>query len=128
MTWYPSVDDIVFTNFAVISVDLDDKHPHQLLGSPEGIQAIIKRVRGSEARGLTYQAAQLMSELVKLHPFAGGNHRTAHITACVFLKQNGRHPRVERFKDGYPFIKDIRNKTIEQVQEWMEHGSTEESQ
>jgi len=112
MTWYPSVDDIVFTNFAVVSLDLDDKHPHKLLGPEKGIQALLDRVRENEARGLTYQAAQLMSELVKLHLFAGGNHRTAHIVACVFLKQNGRHPRVERFKDGYPFIKDLRNKTI----------------
>ncbi len=126
--WYPSLDDIVFTNFGVVSLDLDDKHPHRLLISSEGIQAILAHVRESEAQGIIYQAAQLMSELVRLHPFAGGNHRTAYIAACVFLKRNGRHPKVDRFKDGYAFIKDLQNKTLQQIQEWLEHGSTEEPQ
>jgi len=128
MVWYPSVDDIVFTNFAVMSVDLDDKHPHRLQTSPEGIQHIIDHMRESEGLGLTYQAAQLMSELVRFHPFAGGDRRTAHIVACVFLKKNGRRPRVERLRNGYAFIKDLGNKTVEQIQEWLEHGPTQESQ
>jgi prophage maintenance system killer protein len=126
--WYPSVDDIIFTNFGVVSLGLDDKHPHRLLTRPNSIQAVLDHVRESEAQGVTYQAAQLMSELVKLHPFAGGNHRTAYIAACVFLKRNGRQPRVERFKDGYVFIKDLQNKTVQQIREWLEYGSTEESQ
>jgi hypothetical protein len=36
--------------------------------------------------------------------------------------------RIERFGDAYAFIKDIENKSVEQIQEWIECGSPNESQ
>jgi prophage maintenance system killer protein len=125
--WYASVDDIIFTNFQVVSLGLDDKHPHRLLTRPNSIQAVLDHVRESQAQGVTYQAATHVRTF-RLHPFAGGNHRTAYIAACVFLKRNGRQPRVEHFNDECVFIKDLQNKTVQQIQEWLEYGSTEEFQ
>jgi prophage maintenance system killer protein len=121
MVWYPSVDDIICLN--VLALDLsDDKHPHKLLGVSEGIQAILDKVIREEARGLTYQAALLMKELVMLHPFAGGNHRTAYAAAKSFLRRNGRRLRIDRFSKAYPFIKDLENRSVGEIQDWIEHG------
>jgi prophage maintenance system killer protein len=59
-------------------------------GSREGIQTILERVKGEEGKGLTYQAALIMKELVSAHIFDGGNHRTAHGVAKMFLRRNGK--------------------------------------
>jgi len=74
--------------------------------------------------GIKYQAAQLMKELVNLHAFAGGNHRTAFLVACLFLRQNGAQMTVERFSDAYDFIRDVETKSIKEIQKWIEHGET----
>ena len=81
-----------------------------------------------EGKGLTHQAAVLLKEMVRLHAFGSGNHRTGFLVACLFLKRNGRRMRIERFGDAYVFIKDIENKSVEQIQEWIERGSPNESQ
>lgn len=121
MTWYPSVDDVIYANFTVLALS-DDKHPHKLLRSLESIQAVIDRLVQTERLGINYQAAQLTKDLVNLHAFAGGNHRTAFVVVCLFLKQNGTQMRIERFSDAYDFIRDVETKSIEQIQEWIEHG------
>lgn len=123
MTWYPSVEDVIYANFTVLALG-DDKHPHKLLRSRESIQAVIDRLAQTERLGVKYQAAQLMKDLVNLHAFAGGNHRTAFVLVCLFLRQNGAQIRVERFSDAYDFIRDVERKSIEEIREWIEHGST----
>ncbi len=123
---YPSVDDVIDMN--IFALDLSgDKHPHKLLGSRERIQAIIQKVKTEEIKGLTYQAALLMKELVSAHIFDGGNHRTAYGIAKMFLRRNGRRLRVLNWGDGYAFIKDLRSKPIEEIREWIEHGTPKES-
>lgn len=123
---YPSVDDVVYSNFIALSFG-DDKHPHRLRRSRESIQAVLDQVARAESKGLTYQAAMLIKELAELHAFDGGNHRTAFVVTALFLKQNGRRMRIERFWDAYAFIKDLETKSIEQIQEWIERGSTDQS-
>jgi len=124
MTWYPSVDDVIYANFTVLALG-EDKHPHKLLRSRRSIQAVIDRLVQTERLGVKYQAAQLMKELVNLHAFAGGNHRTAFVAVCLFLRQNGAQMRVERFSDAYDFIRDVETKSIEEIQEWIEHGNSQ---
>lgn len=122
MVWYPSVDDVIDAN--IIALDLTgDRHPHRLRVSRNGIQSIIDRVKGEEDKGLTYQAARLMRDMVRFHPFAGANHRTAYIVAKMFLRRNGRQLRAGSLEDAYVFIKAIGGKTIKEVQGWIEHGS-----
>lgn len=121
MVWYPSVEDITCLNMLALDLS-DDKHPHKLLGAREGIQAILDKVVREEEKGLTYQAALLTKELVLYHPFASGNHRTAYAAAKSFLRRNGKRLRIERFREAYPFIKDLERRSIEEIQEWIERG------
>ncbi len=120
MVWYPTADDVICANIEVLDLT-GDKHPHKILGSREGIQAVIDRVN-REGGGLTHQAALLMRELVSIHAFDGANHRTAYIVAKTFLLRNGGRFRIDGLDVAYPFIKNIENKTIEEIQRWIEHG------
>ena len=121
MVWYPSVDDVVDVNIGVIDA-ARDKHPHKLLLLPLAIESVLGRVRQIESQGIMCQAAVLMKALVGLHPFAGGNHRTAYIVVKLFLRRNGRRPRIARLEDAYAFIGDIRKKRVEEIEEWLKHG------
>jgi len=121
--WYPRPEDIIFVDEMCLSLT-GDPHPHRLLGSKEGLEAIIQEVRRAKAKGLTYQAALLMQRLVKYHAFAGGNHRTAYVSARLFLSRNGRRFKISNFEEAYPFIMAIRDRTIDEVQRWIEHGTT----
>ncbi|MCJ7768658.1 hypothetical protein MUP79_09750, partial [Candidatus Bathyarchaeota archaeon] len=51
--WYPSVDDVVYANFAVFALG-DDKHPHDLVRSREAIQSVLSQVRLVEEKGVIY--------------------------------------------------------------------------
>lgn len=119
--WYPTVKDILCANMQVLALT-NDRHPHKLLGSREGIQAVIEQIRKAENQGLTIQASMFMKELSGLHFFDGGNHRTAYIVAKTFLWRNDRHLRVDGFDQAYPFIKNVESKTISEIQRWIEHG------
>jgi prophage maintenance system killer protein len=124
MTWYPSVEDIIDANITVLDIG-GDKHPHRLLLRAEAIQGVIDRIAEAEGRGLVYQGAFLMKELVNLHAFDGGNHRTAYLVTKMFLRRNGERLRIEHLDRAYLFISQIETKTVEQIQEWIEHGEGE---
>jgi len=125
MIWYPSIDDVIDVNIDCLDLTRD-RHPHKLRGSREGIQAIIDKVRQNENKGLSCQAALLMKKLVEYHPFDGANHRTAYIVAKMFLRRNGKRMRVAKLETAYPFIRNLGNKTLEEVQGWIENGTSEE--
>jgi death-on-curing family protein len=121
MVWYPSVEDVIDANITVLDIGAD-KHPHKVLLRPEAIQSVINRMVRVESKGLSYQAAFLMKELVKLHAFDGGNHRTAYLVAKMFPRRNEKRLRVECLDRVYVFISRIETKSVEQVQDWIEHG------
>ena len=125
--WYPSVEDIIDANITVLDVGAD-KHPHRLLLRSEVIQNVLDRMIRIESKGLAYQAAWLMKELVKLHAFDGANHRTAYLAAKMFLRRNGKRFRIARLDAACLFISRLETKTLEQVQDWIEHGESERSQ
>jgi death-on-curing protein len=126
MAWYPSVEDIIDANITVLDIG-GDKHPHGLLLRAEAIQRVIDRIIEAEWRDLVYQAALLMKELVNLHAFDGGNHRTAYLVTKMFLRRNGKRLRIERLDRAYLFISQIETKSVKQIQEWIEHGESEGS-
>ena len=126
MTWYPSVEDVIDANITVLDISAN-KHPHKLLVIPQAIQSVIDRMIEIENKGLTCQAAYLMKELANLHAFDGGNHRTAYLVAKMFLRRNDKRLTVDRLDSAYLFISHIETKTIEQVQDWIEHGEDEGS-
>jgi prophage maintenance system killer protein len=127
LVWYPSVDDVIDMNINALELSRD-KHPHKMLGSVERIQAILERIREVEGNGLTHQAALIMKEFANAQIFAGANHRTAYGLAKMFLRRNGKRLRVDDFKNAYPFIKNVGAKNIQEIQEWIEHGASEESE
>ena len=119
------MDDIICLNILVLDMT-GDKHPHKLLGPRQGIQAIIEEAKQQEGGDLTYQAAVLLKRLAAYHPFSGGNHRTAYVVAKTFLLRNGKQLRAGDWERAYPFIKNIENRTIEEIQRWIELGQEED--
>ncbi len=99
-----------------------DKHPHKLLGSREGIRAIIDSVKHQEQGGLIFQAALLLKNFAEKHIFDGANHRTAYAVTKSFLTRNGKRFRVSTLNEAYPFIKNLEVHDIEEIQRWIEHG------
>jgi len=121
VVWYPTVDDVICTNNEVLDLT-GDKHPHKLLGSREGVQAVIDKVRQAENQGLTTQAAMFMKEFAYLQLFAGGNHRTGYMVAKIFLLRNNKRLRVDGLNLAYTFIKNVDTRGISEIQRWIEHG------
>ena len=81
-----------------------------------------------EARGLTYQAAFFLQKIAQIQFFDGANHRTGYVAAKMFLRRNGKRFKVEQWEAAYSSINNIETKTLEDIQQWIEHGTTEESQ
>lgn len=119
MVYYPTATEIVEANKIALRLT-KDKHPHKLRGSAVGIQHLIGDIKKVEDRGLTYQAARFMKEIVLLHPFDGGNNRTSFLATLLFLTRNGIKPKTEQPKAVDDFMRGIRAKEIEEVQEWIE--------
>ena len=119
MVWYPSVGDVIKANKRAL---LKDEHPHKVLRSDEAIQSLIDSIKESELMGITYQAARFMKELVLLHAFDGGNHRTAYSMANLFLIENGMTVRAVPSEVSYSFAEVIATTEIREVQEWIEQN------
>jgi len=122
MTWYPSVDTVIRANKRALA-EGGDRHPHKLIRSRQAIQTVIDETRMMGRAGLIGQAAHLMLKLVLLHAFAGGNHRTAYLVVKMFLRNNGKRLEIESYEDAYSFITHLENKTLEEIQEWIGHGT-----
>jgi len=119
MVWYPTVEDIIKANKRAVR---DDRLPHKLRRSPDAIQSLISTIKESASMGLTYQAARFMKEIVTLHAFDGGNHRTAYSIANLFLIQNGVTVRFVSSNVSYDFAKSIGARNLGDVQEWIEQN------
>ena len=119
MVYYPAAPDIVEANKIALAIT-KDKHPHKLIGVLNGIQYLIDEIKKEEDNGLTYQAARFMKQIVLLHPFDGGNNRTAYLVTLLFLTRNGMKLKKEQPKAVDEFMKGIRTKEIEEVQGWIE--------
>ena len=70
MVRYHSVDDVIDMNINALDLS-GDKHPSKMLGSVAGIRAILEKIKAEESKGLTYQAAVIMRELVRAPIFWG---------------------------------------------------------
>jgi prophage maintenance system killer protein len=118
MVWYPTPDDIILLDKLTLQ-ESRDKHPFKLLGTAEGLQSMIDRIKSIEGMGLSFQAARFMKEVLLLHAFDGGNHRTAYMTAYTFLKMNDMKVRAVERKFSEPFVKSLPEKSYEQIQTWI---------
>jgi prophage maintenance system killer protein len=116
MVWYPTIEDVIKANKRAVR---KDRHPHKIIRSVRAIQSLIGNIMESESGGLTLQAARFMVELILLHAFDGGNHRTAYSIANLFLVKNGIKIRTVPSSISYPFIKQIANKNVVEIQAWI---------
>jgi death-on-curing family protein len=117
MVWYPSVEDVIKANKKVVR---KSKHAHKMLRSANAIQSLIDSVKESAWMGMTYQAARFMKDIVALHAFDGGNHRTGYSIAILFLMQNGVVVHFVSETIAYPFTQAIGSKNLREVQDWIE--------
>ena len=116
MVWYPTIEDVIKANKRAVR---KDRHLHKVIRSTKAIQSLIDSIKESELMGLTYQAARLMRELVLLHAFDGGNHRTAYSMANLFLIENGIRVRTVPSLISYPFTKGIASKNVVEIEAWI---------
>jgi prophage maintenance system killer protein len=116
MVWYPTVDDVISANKIIVR---KEKHAHRLRRSTKAIQSLIDDIKTRESLGLTYLAARFLKELVHLHAFDGGNHRTAYAITNLFLIQNGIRVRTVPPAISYKFVRTIQAKDVNEVQAWM---------
>jgi prophage maintenance system killer protein len=121
MVNYPTATYILEANKIALAMT-KDKHPHKLLIQIEGIQSLIDEVKNCEGKGLTYQAACFMRDIVILHPFDGANHRTGYLVTLLFLTQNGMSLRDVPPKVVDEFMKEIGTREIADVQVWIEQN------
>ena len=86
---FPTADKIIKTNKRVLEeIKVRKADKHQLLASKEKLNNIILSVRKTHG-DIFDKAANLMTELVRSHPFASGNRRTAFTVTMEFLLING---------------------------------------
>jgi prophage maintenance system killer protein len=119
MVYYPTATEVIEANKIALNVTRD-KHPHKLTGSAKGIQHLIDDIGRDEKKGLTYQAARFLKELVTYHAFDGGNHRTSYLVTLLFLVNNGQAIRSQPARVMDEFIEDVQAKPIEEVHEWIQ--------
>ncbi len=86
---FPIADEIIEANKRVLEdVKVRKADRHQVLASEERLNNIILSAR--KTRGNIFdKAVNLITELVKSHPFASGNRRTAFAVTMQFLLVNG---------------------------------------
>ncbi len=91
---YPTIDELVELNRRVlgeIRVKKADRH-HVL--SPSGLEHLMRLVE-EQAGGVYEKSVTLLTVLVRTHPFASGNRRTAYLATMSFLRINGRTATVQ---------------------------------
>ena len=83
-------------------------------------------VRGAEElEGDVYDKAALMLKtLIKMHPFASGNRRTAFLVVVDFLSNNHAHIGVINNPGEAKVSQGIREDlyTSDELKEWLQHG------
>ena len=119
MIFYPTASEVIEANKIALALT-KDKHSHKLRGSAQGIQRLIDDIKKLEDRGLTYQAARFMKELVQMHPFDGANHRTSYLVTLLFLTRNGKKLKNEEPEKVDEFMKDVGAKELEEIQRWIQ--------
>lgn len=119
MVYYPTANEVIEANKIALKMTRD-KHPHKLTGSAKGTQHLIDDIGRDESKGLTYQAARFLKQLVNYHPFDGGTHRTSYLVTLLFLTRNGQVLKRQQPNVEDDFLKDVQAKPIEEVKEWIQ--------
>jgi death-on-curing family protein len=124
---YPSVEKIAeFNLLALALIKVKKGDAHQVL-SHSRIKGAIEECQNTE--GDVYKkAVALLKALVKRHPFASGNRRTAFIAAKSFVLSNGGSFRIADDPHYARAMQGIREDYYadEEIMEWIRHGKIRE--
>ena len=79
------------------------------------------------AKGIYRKAAILLRGIGTRRIFKDGNHRTAQALTETFLEMNNMQMKIQDSKEIIKFIKGILHYDIDEIEEWLKHGTTKRS-
>ena len=120
---YPSVDDIIEFNALMLSIIRVKKADQHKVLSVGKIAECIAEAEDCEG-DLYDKAAVLMFMLVKNHPFASGNRRTAFITTKEFVLKNKGKFKIPNNSSNARVMIGIRERyySNDKIKEWIKNG------
>lgn len=124
---YPTVERIIEYNVLAISLINVKKADKAQQTSKERLAVIVEGCK--ELNGDLYdKAAFLLRSIIKLHPFASGNRRTAFIVTKGFLVDNGAKFNVRDDPGQARVMTGIREGYygVEEIKEWIKNGKIRE--
>lgn len=124
---YLTIEKIIEYNFLALTLIKVKKADLPKVLSMERLNHIVNECKAT--RGDIYdKAVFLFSSLIKLHPFASGNRRTAFIITKAFLFKNKRKFNIENDPKQARRMLGIREGyySDEEVKEWIKHGKIKE--
>ncbi len=116
--WYPSVDDLVETNKRVLrEVRVKKADQHKLLS--RGVLENVLQRTGEEKGDVYEKAVTLLIGMLRTHPFASANRRTAYLATKGFLERNGEKTRVAHDPE---ILQGIRQEfyTRDEIRTWLQ--------
>lgn len=124
---YPTVERIIEYNALAITFFRVKKADKAQVLVKERIVGLVDECK--ELNGDIYdKAAFLLKSIIKLHPFASGNRRTAFIVAKDFLTENGAKFNVKDDPAQARVMTGIREGyySEEEIKEWIKYGKIRE--
>ena len=79
------------------------------------------------AKGVFGKASILLREIISGRIFKDGNHRTALVVTETFMEMNNVKMCEESPEKRYIFIKDFLRYSLNEIEEWLKHGSIEKA-
>ncbi|MBC8500995.1 MAG: type II toxin-antitoxin system death-on-curing family toxin [Nanoarchaeota archaeon] len=124
---YPSVDKIIEYNLLVLNIIKVKKADKAKVLSIKHIYDVIEECE--EIKGDIYdKAIILLKGLIKKHPFASGNRRTAFIATKYFVLTNKAKFRIKDEPQYARVMQGIREDyySKEEIKEWIKNGKIRE--
>ncbi len=121
--WYPTPEHVAENNILILSILPAKKKDQPKVLSYQRLADAIAGCK--EYKGDLYEkAAVLLVGIVKAHPFASGNRRTAFLTAKELLTKNGGKMAVPDSSEQARILIGIREGfyTPDEICIWIQHG------
>ena len=124
---YPSAERVIEYNILVLAIIKVKKADRPEVLSHTKLASIIKACEKREG-DLYDKAVCLFKGIIKGHPFASGNRRTAFIVTKEFLRENKRKFNIEDDPKQAKVMLGIRSGyyTDEEIRGWIKHGKIKE--
>ncbi|MBI4146473.1 type II toxin-antitoxin system death-on-curing family toxin [Candidatus Woesearchaeota archaeon] len=120
---YPAVEHIIeFNHLALALVKVKKADKPVVLSKPK-LHEIVEECE--KAQGEVYdKAVVLLTGIIKKHPFASGNRRTAFLVMVDFLLDNNAACALKDDPENARVLPGIREGfyTSEEIKEWIKHG------